>query len=486
MAPSHYGDWVRLLVEALEQVREIENHDYYYQQELRKIRLERELRDARSQRGFPISDPAHDRRSFYRDIRRAKGFYARQCLPLRSALQHAVDIVSQHPALTRVLNTDGQEHEFVVGMLNQTRQTSCLAIVAGLMCRAQKIGKDGLNIASYELKSLLDPSLEEGVDPGSNELTVGYHVSLFYGLSFNEDIHITDGLMAVPLERTEPFLNREVLAGVAPHIVKEHRWNAVGAMIRSVPWKPMLLRIGDESEPQMNSSGSFFEDAHKCIEFLALAHGAPVVTLMDIHACIHRTTLLLLGEPHYHSGWICKIWTRSYGNLRNSNQLDADAFNKARHVFSCLDHQQHQKLAPVISRLSEALARSGQYALDDKILDVAIALEQMYQLGGSEISFKLKTRAACFLESDTKARQSVFDNVNLLYKARSEIVHGPKKKSKEEQSITAKKEAFRKGFDVARNSVIKLLQEGRPADWNEVILARAESKEPHEGEQSTA
>ena len=480
MALPCYKDWIGLLVEALERIREVERH---YIEELYEQRLQRELGDARVPSIFQgtVSDPAHDRRSFYWHACYSKGSYAeRRYLPLRAVLEEVLDIVGQHPALKPVLKTDGRERQFWLSILHRGCLVSCLSIVAGLMCRAEQIGKDGLSIASGELKSLLDLSLEEDLDPYSNKLTVGYHISLFYGLRFSENFEVADGLTMVPLERTEPFLNRGVLERVAPSIVRENRWKAVGAMIRPVPWKPMLLRSGDESEPQLDLDGSFFEAADKFIEFLSLAHGTSVVTLMNIPYCIHRTASLLLGESHSHGSASRKPWVQSFGNLRDANQLDGDALDQARHVFSYLDHQRHQKLAPVISRLVEALARSGRYAIDDKILDVAIALELMYQLDGSEISFKLKTRAACFLESDTEARQSVFNDVNLLYDARSKIVHGPKKKSKKILSVTAKKEAFKKGFDVARNSVVKLLREGRPTDWNKVILGCPVSEQPRD------
>ena len=464
MAPPCYKDWTGPLVEALERIREVERH---YIEELYEQRLQRELGDARVPSIFQgtVSDPARDRRSFYWHACRAEGIYNEQRYsPLRDILECTVDIVGQHPALTPALTASRCVHEFTVYFLNNGHGTSFLAVVAGLMCRAEQVGKDGFRIASDELKSLLDLSLEEDVGSDSNELTVGYHVLLFYGLRFSEDLQIADGLMAVPLERTEPFLNRGVLDWVAPSIVREKRWEAVGAMIRHVPWKPVILPRGDKSEPQLDWEDSFFEDAPAFIEILSVSHGVPVVTLMDIPYCIHRTALLLLGAPHYHSGSGHKLsWTRSSEDLRGSNQLDVDALDQARHVFSDLNHQRHQKLAPVISRLSEALARSGQYALDDKILDLAIALEQMYELDQGEISFKLKTRAACFLESDTKARLRVFKDVKLLYEARSGIVHG--------RTGKPKREAFERGFDVARNSVIKLLREGRPADWNKVILA---------------
>ena len=121
----------------------------------------------------------------------------------------------------------------------------------------------------------------------------------------------------------------------------------------------------------------------------------------------------------------------------------------------------------MFSRLSEALARNGNYSLQDRILDVAIALEQMYELDQGEISFKLKMRAACFLETETEARLSVFRKVGQLYDARSGIVH---RRSKEPDRAD-QRDASEVGFDVARASLIKLLLEGPPQNWNEMVLA---------------
>ena len=466
-APSD-GDWTGQLVRALERVHEVEGQ---YLEELFERRRERELADAQFPGLFSVSNPARDRLSFYSHACHSEGIYAeRRYPPLRAVLENAADIVGQHPALAPVLKADSRGDEFMFHILNVYSGTSRLAVVAGLICRAQQVGKNGYRIASCELKSLLDLCLEEGVGAGFNDLTVGYHVSLFYGLKLSEDIEIASGMMAVPLEHTGPFLNRGVLERVAPSVVRENRWEAVGALLSPVPWKPILLPRGEESEPELDWGGTFFKDARAFIELLSLSHGVPVVTLMDIPYCTHRTALLLLGNPHYHGGSRHKSWASSFGGLTASNQLEIDAFNQAKHIFRNLRDQSSEQLAPVISRLSEALARTGQYASDDKILDVAIALEQMYELDQGEISFKLKTRAACFLESDTQARLRVFKDVEQLYGARSEIVHRRTANRKKQSSASTKREAFKKGFDVARNTVFKLIQEGEPANWNEVVL----------------
>lgn len=132
-----------------------------------------------------------------------------------------------------------------------------------------------------------------------------------------------------------------------------------------------------------------------------------------------------------------------------------------------LCHTQSVANPPWLVKYIITLARDGPFASEDRILDVAIALERMYELDQGEVSFKLKTRAACFLESDTEARLRVFKDVGAFYEARSKIVHNSRQKRGAAEGRGA---AFKKGFDVARRSVVKLLRDG-PPNWNEMVIA---------------
>ncbi len=89
---------------------------------------------------------------------------------------------------------------------------------------------------------------------------------------------------------------------------------------------------------------------------LALFHGIPVVSLVEIPFCIDRSRSYLLGQQSFQK--------------RNSSL--------------------YRKYASVISRLAESLVRSGQFRLEDRILDVAIALERMYELARLERCVFLK------------------------------------------------------------------------------------------------
>lgn len=84
--------------------------------------------------------------------------------------------------------------------------------------------------------------------------------------------------------------------------------------------------------------------------------------------------------------------------------LAPEAFAEAKEAFDNRASERYGKMAPIIGRLAEALARDGRFAVEDRILDVAIALERMYELDGGEISHKLRTRAAWFIGADAESR----------------------------------------------------------------------------------
>lgn len=88
--------------------------------------------------------------------------------------------------------------------------------------------------------------------------------------------------------------------------------------------------------------------------------------------------------------------------------------------------------------------------------------------------YKLKGRAACFLEPETQAQKGVFDKVNRFYDARLKIIHGRRK----ELPPQTLREAFEAGFEVARDTLIQLLNEGPPRDWKEIVLAGTGNAEP--------
>ena len=508
MSPRE-DNWTAQLTIACEKVREVERRYYdeiqheIQQQRVRYQQQQRIRGQQDSQISFfmsVMSDPAADRRVFYYAALRDTGTDASKPYSLiRPALQNAVEAVASHPALAPVLNDDGSNPDFCVNIFNVGYTPSCLSVIAGVICRAKQIGADGMAIATRELKSLLDAGLAEHSRSPDDDLMVAHHVSLFYGLRLDKPVEITGNMTAVPLEKTKAFLNREIIKTVVPQVVSEGRWQEVSAMLQPAQWSPSFLRQGEApSESELDWGGSFFEDARTFVKLLSLSHAVPVgsstsvvntymeflplshavhvVTLMEIPYCIHRTANLLLGLPHSHDSTIHTTWARSFDLLISSNDFDSAAFCRAKQAFLYLASRGPDNPVPPISRLAGVLTRQGQYADDDRILDVVIALEQMYKPGRGKTSLKLRTKAAYFLETEVKDRLRVFEDIKDFYEVRSSIIHNRTKNNKpisvekKREALQKKQEAFKKGFHVARESVFRLLQEEAPQDWDELIL----------------
>ncbi|MCY3765460.1 MAG: HEPN domain-containing protein [Gemmatimonadetes bacterium] len=118
-------------------------------------------------------------------------------------------------------------------------------------------------------------------------------------------------------------------------------------------------------------------------------------------------------------------------------------------------------MAPIISRLAEALDPKGRFAAESRVVEIGTALERMYEIGKKKITRKLQNRISGFLGTDNGSRDGIKEMVKEFYDARSEIVHGRRDKMSPIRSDAA----FFKGFKIARQSVFKLIREGAPEDW---------------------
>lgn len=465
-------DWVSRLAQALEQVDRAQGHNLHL-----RPALEREA----EREGLPRPEDWPDVNfSFvsgtYRQLCYRDGFAGPQDGPLCAALHEAVDILGEHPTLepfgadggvTVLGGPEGPSHPPAIRMFDRDFETSRPMIVAGLLCRAMQVGGYGYKTAAEELLTLLD-----GADDNFGSLSAGYRVSVFCGLKLggDEEVDIAGNLKLVPLARAEAVLDMATLRAYGP---QPKDWDGVSAIVETVPWKPTAVERREGAPQGVDSLDQFYLDQRDLIALLSVCHGAPMAGMVVAANQAHRTASLLLGMPEQ-AGAPSMSFPRGRAgvDIRPLKDLDAEAFETVRRLYSNRERCREYRIA--ISRLSRALMRIGDYSDEDSILDAAIALERMYEPGRGEITYKLKMRAACFLASDMQARKGVFDKVNRFYKARSDIVHG----SRKELSTETLREAFEAGFEVARETLIKLLDRGRPCDWDEIVLAGHGDTEP--------
>ena len=464
-------DWVERLTRALAELATAQERyrDEIAWQRQQRTHVEREILQQSA-----FDHPSYDLQMFYWYASRKGRDFGEHHGPLRAALAEVQRVLATHPAWAGLMDPSDDRGEIRIRILNKGGLVTLSGMIGGLMARGMEVPEDGFRVAAAELNALLGSDEDLQRAPGPGYLSVGYHVVLFYGLRVTRKVSLPGNIVIMPFEQLDAFVDEEVLQNVVPSVISHHRQKSVGALVQPFRWKPEFRNRDDDSTPALDWGGSFFKDAEDFVELLAMFHTASAICLATIPYCIHRTASYLLGQPHYHGSYQWGRSAQSFDSLTESTDLSLDALNEASEAFEGRQSANYQYCVPIIARLAEALARSGRFQTDDKILDVAIALERMYELEGGEISFKLKTRAASFLETSTDGRRRVFQDIEKFYDVRSGIVH----KRKKPPSAETRADAFTRGFEVARRSVVKLLRDGPPQDWNEMVIAGIEPSPP--------
>ena len=420
--------------------------------------------DGRDETPFPLDDLCHVYfRARHSGTLGGEEYYA----PLRAAMDPVRGILRSHPTLARALGLIIGNDEFWVQILGHGHRTSLTDLIAGLMARADELSAGSFRAAAGELHSFLDSTGGGDACTVPGDLDTGYDTMLFHGLHLEEEVEIGEGFVMLPFEHVRAFVDEKVLADMAPDVARFREWRLVGAVVRPFRWKPEIRRGDDFRDALSEPPGPFDQDVLEFLELLAVSHRIPIVCLVAIRECLNRSACRLLGQAHYSGQRQRGRPVHRFDPFAEPPGLRADAVEEAKKIFEERRNGRYGGLAPVVRRLAEALARDGRFAAEDRILDVAIALERMYALGGGEISYKMRIRASWFLGEDAEDRRRVVKSLADFYGVRSEIVHNRKRKASAERC----REAFVAGFDIAAGTLFKLLEDGPPADWEDMVIA---------------
>ncbi|MCY3772547.1 MAG: HEPN domain-containing protein [Gemmatimonadetes bacterium] len=454
-------DWIDRLAQALPGLAEAQQsflEDYW-----RHNPRDRVVVNGKDETPFPLDDLCH----VYFLARHSSTLGGEKYFaPLRAAMDPVRSILRSHPTLARVLGLIIGNDEFWVQILGRGSRTSLTDLIGGLMARADELPRDGLRSAAGELHAFLEAAWSGEASGVPGGLDTGYDTVLFHGLDVEEEIDIGGGFTMLPFELARAFVDERVLVDMAPDTARYRDWRLVGAVARPFRWQPQFRHRDDPREPDHDPPEPFERDVLEFLELLAVSHRVPIVCLAGVRECVSRSACLLLGQAHNHGSLQRGRPVHQFDPFASPPRLEAQALDEAKKALESRGVGQYGKLAPVVARLAEALARDGRFAAQDRILDVAIALEQMYELGGGEISHKMRTRASWLLGTDAESRLRVMTSVADFYGVRSEIVHNRKQRAPAERY----RAAFDTGFDIAARTLFKLLGDGPPDDWEELVI----------------
>ncbi|MFC4217201.1 HEPN domain-containing protein [Pseudophaeobacter arcticus] len=403
---------------------------------------------------FPKDDLAHLydlARSATRSIE--KKYYK----PLREALDPVRGILRSHPTLARALGTRIGNDEFHVKILNGTSLTWLTQIVAGLLERAHAHGDGGFEKAANELGSVLDLSSTTLEIDVPNGLGLGYDLLLFHGPEIRNEFEIQEGLIVKPAAVLSDYLDREWIRDFVPEEMDRRDWRQIGAVVRPFHWRPVFRRKTDYREERPSWPPRFEDDALTFLEILSIANQTPILPFMLMHGCVHRSAHSLLGLAHSQGGsQPIRQVGRRHDPFRAPPQLQNSSINLAKQAYIKRRDEEFERLAPIIHRLSEALARLGRFGANDQILDISQSLELMFRPKGGRISQKLQDGMAELLGVDETHKDDIRAAIKQFYDVRSAIVHGATD-ARRKRNLEDRQRAFISGLNLTQQALFKML-----------------------------
>ena len=453
------GNWIKRLAQTLPDLAE-EQRPYLREYHKHNPRAHFELKERYNN---PQVFPLDDLRDLYSMAFHSYDFgEEKHYAALNAVLNPVRGILRSHPTLAQVMSPIIGRDDFWMQILSSGSSTSLTDLTAGLMARAYELSSNGFQTAATELSAFLVTNGEDKTTGMPDDLDVGYNMLLFYGLTLKEKIDIGEEMAILPFEQVQTFVNEHLLEELAPPGAGSNSWQSVGAVVKPFRWKPKFQRTGDERYPRLDRSEPFFREAQTLLELLAVAHKAPLLPLAALPYCINRSASRLLGWSNHSSGSYHRGRpAQEFDGFKASPELVSEVLAEAREAFENRGNNQYGTMAPIVSRLAEALARSGQFATEDQILDVAIALERIFKPKGGRISAQLQKSVADLLGGEDQVQSQMKEAMKHFYDVRSAIIHGPKD-AKKMRLLEEKNKAFNAGFSLARRSLFKMLRDGSP------------------------
>ena len=387
-----------------------------------------------------------------------------------------------------------REHPVIRQALGQSDQDQSILFVGPYRLGAVKLKTLALSLTKLAIKTdgrNASQVLHRFLTLGEAHKLRAYEVTLFYGLKMDRLHDIGDGAFLAPYEDAKavcgelPFSSiRHLAAGIQQSHPSDEAPTRIAALVRELTWGPAIASTEAQLETTLTTHFRFsvddelIEDSytdpsatfhfprdHETVrDFLCIATGKHQIARQQ-YVRVDRWMEDL--DPNVKFGWTRGSgWVNDWWKENHLSEDGAEGFLNLIQAWRTYRGDRHQ-LGLAIRRLAALPSRIGRLGTEDRILDTAIALEIMYGVDKSEITYKLKTRAGYFLGNDAQERMEIFGKVNDFYEARSAIVHGPKRRRRRIDH----KRALSDGYGIAHETLQKLLHEGCAPNWNSLVMS---------------
>ena len=170
-----------------------------------------------------------------------------------------------------------------------------------------------------------------------------------------------------------------------------------------------------------------------------------------------------------------KLLSSSWGSLTTDFRTGVStATLDPQSIVSVSDDKLTDILGPIETSNSETRIAISRWikskdagnGITDQFIDLRIALESLF-LGNArqEMQFRLALHGAWYLGPNSNERQHIYQTLRDAYDQSSRAVHGQESKSTNEN-----RKLLSDAQDLCRRGILKILNEGAPVDWGDLVL----------------
>lgn len=370
----------------------------------------------------------------------------------------AIAILREHPLMKPGLEGTGENEGVRFRILNGMARMDLKQLVGGL---AKLSVKEGGEKAARRLHRYLTA--------GANGAVPTHEITVIHGLAVKTRFKLDAGAYLAPYRDA----SAEFGLPDEPEPLSKTSHPDAAVLVRSLEYGPGVAPPDDGAGlPDVQVAYRFptnylvdlegwFDDSKLIVDLLSISTQTPLLS---------RTRYVRLA------GWIKEIDPNLAYGTQDSRGYVSDVWPERSHGLSKDDVDTFLKLARgwrtypdrpaamnhAIRRLAASFSRpGGRFGQEDRILDIAIALEVLYE---GKTGHRLAQRAAALLGVTAAEQKRIYDQAKGFYAVRSGIVHW--KSSPSPEVLDTELES---GRNLACLTLASLLNRRTPLQWGDVM-----------------